>query len=84
MEYRRLALILDDEAGQIGELAIERVGGEHRYVLPRSFDRANGSAGPLHDLLDELRPLLAELTGQVVLRRLEGVPQLREWARIAR
>jgi len=69
---------------ELGELAIERVDREYRYVIPRSFDRANGSAGPLRDLLDELRPLLAELTGQVVLRGLERVPQLREWAGVAR
>ena len=69
---------------ELGELAIERLDREPRYVVPRSFDRTNGSAGPLRDLLDELRPLLAELTGQVVLRRLELVPQLREWAQIAR
>jgi redox-sensitive bicupin YhaK (pirin superfamily) len=69
---------------ELGELAIERVDREYRYVVPRSFGQADGPLAPLRDLLDELRPLLAELTGQVVLRRLELVPQLREWARIAR
>jgi hypothetical protein len=34
----------------------------------------------LRDLLDELRPLLVELTGQVALLRLDRVPELRAWA----
>lgn len=67
----------------LATLDIARVDGEFRYSLPRSFDQPDARP-PLRDLLDELRPLLAELTGQVVFRRLERVPQLREWASIAR
>jgi redox-sensitive bicupin YhaK (pirin superfamily) len=67
----------------LAALDIARVDGVFRYTLPRSFDRPDARA-PLRDLLDELGPLLAELTGQVVFRRLERVPQLRDWASIAR
>jgi hypothetical protein len=65
---------------ELGELSIARVDREYGYVLPRSFDRADGPPAPLRDLFGELQPLLVELTGQVVLRRLERVPELREWA----
>ncbi|MGB8932449.1 MAG: pirin family protein [Anaeromyxobacteraceae bacterium] len=67
----------------LAALEIARVEGEFRYSLPRSFDQPD-ARGALRELLDELRPLLAELTGQVVFRRLERVPQLREWASMAR
>lgn len=65
---------------ELGELAIARVDQEYGYVFPRSFDPADGPPAPLRELLDELQPLLVELTGRVVLRRLERVPALREWA----
>ncbi len=68
---------------ELGELAIARVDREYGYVVPRSFDRAEGPPVALRDLLDELRPLLVELTGQVVLRGLERVPELREWATVS-
>jgi redox-sensitive bicupin YhaK (pirin superfamily) len=63
-------------------LDISRAAGEFRYSLPRSFEQAGEPPAPMRHLLEELRPLLAELTGQAVLRRLERVPQLREWANI--
>ena len=81
---RRASRLAQPRSPELGELAIERVDQEYRYVVPRSFDRADGPPAPLRDLLDELRPLLSELTGQVVLRGLERVPQLREWAGAAR
>jgi hypothetical protein len=68
---------------ELGELTIARVDGEYRYSLPRSFDGVDGPTLPLCDLLDELRPLLQELTGKLVLRRFKRVPQLRAWADIA-
>jgi redox-sensitive bicupin YhaK (pirin superfamily) len=64
----------------LGELAISRVNREYRYEVPSSFDRAEGLPPPLRDLLGELKPLLVELTGRMVLRGLERVPELREWA----
>lgn len=70
-------------SAELGKLAIVRLDQEYGYVVPRSFDRTLGPRVPLRDLLDELRPLLVELTGRVVLRRLERVPELREWATFA-
>jgi redox-sensitive bicupin YhaK (pirin superfamily) len=67
----------------LGELAISRVDREYRYAVPRSFDQAEGLPVPLRDLLGELKPLLAELTGPVVLRGLERIPELREWATVS-
>jgi hypothetical protein len=67
---------------ELGALAISRVDRQYSYLLPRSFDTPDGQAA-LRNLLDELRPLLVELTGSVALRRLERVSGLREWAAIS-
>jgi hypothetical protein len=48
---------------------------EYRYVLPGSWAQDAGES--LHVLMSELRPLLLELTGPVILRRLHGIPELR-------
>jgi hypothetical protein len=68
---------------ELGELAIARVDREYGYVVPRSFDRPDRPPVSLQVLLDELRPLLVDMTGQVALRRLDRVPELREWAAVA-
>ncbi len=68
---------------ELGDLAITRGERDYGYVVPRSFDRAEGSSASLRALLDELKPLLVELTGPVALRRLERVPELREWATVS-
>jgi redox-sensitive bicupin YhaK (pirin superfamily) len=65
---------------ELGELSIARVAREYRYVVPRSFARTEGLPASLSELLGQLKPLLVELTGQVVLRRLGQVPELRDWA----
>jgi redox-sensitive bicupin YhaK (pirin superfamily) len=65
---------------ELAELGITRVHGEFEYVLPPSFDKAAGGLAPLRDLLDEIQAPLVDLTGQVVLRHLERIPELREWA----
>lgn len=80
---RRAARRALPRSPELVELDVARVDGEFRYSLPPSFERADAPPAPLRELLDELRPLLAELTGQVVFRRLERVPQLREWASVA-
>jgi hypothetical protein len=76
----RRALIRSPE---LGELAFTRVDREYSYVVPRSFDRAGEPPASLRNLLDELRPLLAELTGEVALDHLERVPELQAWATIS-
>jgi hypothetical protein len=66
---------------ELCELAVARVDGQFTYVVPHSFDRAIGPPVALRDLADELRPLLVEMTGEVALRHLEQVPELRSWVR---
>ena len=54
-------------------LAIERQGFSYGYTVPESWQTAHGGK-PLEALLaviGELRPILVELTGSVVVRRLE-------------
>jgi len=65
---------------ELAELAITRVDGAYGYVLPPSFGEAASGLAPLRDLLDEIQAPLVQLTGQVVLRHLERIPELREWA----
>ena len=55
-----------------------------RHLLVYSFTCPSGWSGPstgtppvLRDLIDELRPLLVEMTGQLVIQRLEQIFELR-------
>jgi len=65
---------------QLGELTIERENLEYRYRLPGAWEDPDKILPPaLRELVGELRSLLVELTGPVVLRHLEGVPELRDW-----
>jgi hypothetical protein len=58
-------------------LAIVRERYEYRYALPESWNSApSDGLESLKGLATELRPLLFELTGHVVLRRLHNVPEL--------
>jgi len=64
---------------QLAELVIERETLEFRYRLPSSWeDRAEETPAALRDLICELRRLLVELTGPVILGHLERIPELRE------
>lgn len=65
---------------QLDGLTVSRLDGHIGYVVPPSFVRSMGPSVALHTLLDELRPLLIELTGQVAVRHLEQVAELRDWA----
>jgi len=64
---------------ELGALAIVRAGLEYRYELPADWnDRTSRTPTALRELVDELRALLVELTGSVVVRRLARIPELRE------
>ena len=65
---------------ELDGLTISRVDGQFGYVVPPSLARVRGPSVALLRLLDELRPLLVELTGQVAVRHLEEAPELRGWA----
>jgi hypothetical protein len=62
---------------ELDGISISRERFEYRYVLPPEWkDSATGALDGLRELARELRPLLLELTGPVVLRRLRGIPDL--------
>lgn len=66
---------------ELGHLTITRVDGQFGYAVPADLVQAVGPSVALTTLVDKLRPLLVELTGQVAIRHLERVPELRGWAR---
>lgn len=64
---------------ELRELAIARVDQKFSYAVPSSFHRTRGPPVALRELAVELRSLLAESPGEVALRHLERVPELRNW-----
>ncbi len=64
---------------ELAELTIERQGLSYGYTCPAGWSGASrGNPPALRDLIGELRPLLIEMTGQVVIRHLEQIVELRE------
>jgi len=63
---------------ELEELKIVRDGWEYSCVTPRSWERAHPSDIPAFAemLHNDLYPILRELTGPIVLRRLQRVPEL--------
>ena len=70
-------------ARDLSGLTITRLDREYGYIVPRSFDGTTGPPAALCELLDELRPLLVELTGQVAAHHIERIPALRNWRTVA-
>ena len=63
----------------LGELTMLRTEAGYTYSLPRGLiGKLEHTPVALRELVGELRPLLAELTGQVVIRRIEQIPGLQE------
>jgi hypothetical protein len=76
---RRAARRAAPRCPELGELTIAREKLEYRYTLPSAWAAgAEGTPLALRELVAELRPLLVELTGPVVVRRLERIPELRK------
>jgi hypothetical protein len=76
---RRAARRAAPRCAELTELAVVREKLEYRYTLPSAWaDGAGGTPLALRELVAELRPLLVELTGPVVVRRLERIPELWE------
>jgi hypothetical protein len=66
------------ESPELFELAIFREDLEYRYRLPQAWSqRAEGGPVALRVLVVEIGRLLGELTGTVVIRTLEEIPELR-------
>ena len=76
---RRAAQRAMPRSPELGEFAILRIDTGYTYTLPRALvGKLEHTPVALRELVVELRPLLAELTGQVVVRRIEQIPGLRE------
>jgi hypothetical protein len=73
---RRAASRARTESAELVELVIAREDLEYRYTLPRAWSQESGSPG-LRALVAAIGQLLLELTGNVVIRRLEQIPELR-------
>ncbi len=74
---RRAAKHAETRAPDLGRFEVQRVRFEYRYVVPPSWADQSGDAhASLDALMRELRPLLVELTGAVVLQRLHVIPEL--------
>ena len=74
---RRSAKRQLEDFPELGKLAITRKGFEYAYDVPPDWKHTNErSNAALQALVQDLCSLLFELTGPVVLRRLEALPQL--------
>jgi hypothetical protein len=59
-------------------VVVEREGFAYSYRLPTHWsERRTESVGELREITRELVPLLVELTGPVLIRRLSAIPGLR-------
>lgn len=59
-------------------VAVAREGFTYRYTLPARWNEEDRETlVALRDLVKELLPILAELTGPVVVRRIEALAELR-------
>jgi hypothetical protein len=68
------------EGTSISGVVIERDELAYSYQIPAAWQTADHAAGlaVMRVIASTLRPLLAELTGSVVLRRLDSVPAFRK------
>lgn len=62
---------------ELEELVVRRDGLDYAYCLPSSWERTERPAALMHLVRHELLPLLSLLTGDLVLRHLERVPELK-------
>jgi hypothetical protein len=76
---RRAAQRAMARSPELGEFVVVRTDAGYTYTLPRALvGKLERTPVALRELVGELRPLLAEMTGQVVLRRIEQIPGLQE------
>jgi hypothetical protein len=65
---------------ELAGLIIQRDGLIYRYSCPPAWNgKSEGTPLALRELAGELRPLLVEMTGQLVIQHLEQILELREW-----
>ncbi|MCA1664746.1 MAG: hypothetical protein LC659_10830 [Myxococcales bacterium] len=78
---RRSAKRLSDRGCDLGGVVITREGFDYRYSVPDGWQRPESDAvAALRELARELSPLLVELTGRVIIRRLDAVSDLQRCA----
>ena len=75
---RRAAQRAAPRSPELGELTMLRTEAGYTYSLPRGLVGKLERTDPLRELVGELRPLLVELTGQLIVRRIEQIPGLQE------
>jgi len=75
---RRAAQRAAPRSPELGELTMLRTEAGYTYSLPRGLVGKLEHTDPLRELVSELRPLLVELTGQLIVRRIEQIPGLQE------
>ena len=76
---RRAARRAMPRSPELDELEVLRTDAGYTYALPRALvGKVEHTPVALRELVGELRPLLVELTGQVVVRRIEQIPELQE------
>ena len=64
---------------ELDDFAVTRTDAGYSYSLPRALvGKVEHTPVALRELVGELRPLLVELTGQVVVRRIQQIPELQE------
>jgi hypothetical protein len=81
---RRAALRASTACPELTELTISRLNLEYRYTVPSAWQTSSeGSRLSLRALVEELQPLLVELTGGIAIRRLDSIAELREITQIS-
>jgi hypothetical protein len=76
---RRAAKRATTRSPELAGLIIQRDGLVYRYTCPPAWnDKSESAPLALRELVGELRPLLVEMTGQIVIQHLEQILELRE------
>jgi len=76
---RRAAQRAMGRCPELVALVVVREDLEYRYTLPSAWnDETRSTPDALRELVGELRVLLVEMTGSVVVRHLARIPELRE------
>jgi hypothetical protein len=76
---RRAAKRASSRNPELAGLSIKRDGLAFHYSCPPGWNAASSGLPPaLRELVAELRPLLIEMTGQIVIQDLEQILELRE------
>lgn len=76
---RRALKLTAGRVPELRELSITKEGFEYRCTLPPSWSQPGAGGEALAELSRGLVTLLEELTGSVVLTRLQGIPQLEQY-----